>query len=88
MKKTFLQILQNLAVGVFVGISAFGILTYFFTGDEANAIPAGRSILLGVIAFGSMVLVVVLGGMIDREAARGAVGRNRKDKSDGPAGPG
>ena len=69
-RKTFLQVVQSLAIGLFVGISAFGILTYFFGGDEANPMPAKQSVLLGLAAFGIMVLIVILGGMIDRETAK------------------
>ena len=69
-RKTFLQVIQSLAIGLFVGISAFGILTYFFGPDEANPMPASKSVLLGLVAFGIMAIIVVLGGMIDREAGK------------------
>ncbi len=69
-RKTFLQIAQSLAIGLFVGISAFGILVYFFGTDEANPMPAIKSVLLGLVAFGSMAIIVILGGMIDRESAK------------------
>lgn|GEM_PF-1668025 len=79
MKKNFLKVLLNLAIGVFVGISAFGILTRFFGEEGADPLPASISILLGVIAFGCMGIIVVLGGMIDREEGKKA---KKKDTSD------
>lgn len=87
-RKTVLKVFQSLAIGVFVGISAFGILTYFFGGDEANPLPARQSILLGLSAFLVMVVIVVLGGMIDREEARDADRRKKGDQKDGSSGSG
>ena len=85
MKKTLLQVFQNLAIGVFVGVSAYGILVLFF---EGAPLPARKSILLGLIAFASMVLIVVLGGMVDREAAKKTGTPGKRDGSDGTSDPG
>lgn len=86
MRKTVLQVAQNIAIGAFVGLSAYGILTYVFGGDEASPMPPSRSILLGLIAFGCMALIVVLGGLIDRESARGS-GKGKKTEENGGPGP-
>jgi len=85
-RKTWLQIIQSLAIGVFVGLSAFGILTYLFGGDEANPLTAQKSILLGLIAFGTMALIVILGGMIDKEAAKDGDPGKKAEKQDGSSG--
>lgn len=79
MKKNLLKVLLNLAIGVFVGISAFGILTRFFGEEGAVPLPASTSILLGIIAFGCMGVIVVLGGVIDREEGKKA---RKKDLPD------
>ena len=81
MKKNLLKVLLNLAIGVFVGISAFGILTRLFGGEGADPLPASTSIILGIIAFGCMAVIVVLGGMIDRE--EGKKSRNKDPSDDG-----
>ncbi|MBN2720576.1 MAG: YbaK/EbsC family protein [Proteobacteria bacterium] len=80
MKKNLFKVLLNLAIGVFVGISAFGILTRFFGEEGAAPLSASTSILLGVIAFGCMGIIVVLGGVIDREEGKKA---RKKDMPDG-----
>jgi len=86
-RKTVLQIFQSLVIGAFVGISAYGILILVFADEVQNSMPAWKSILLGLTAFGCMAIIVILGGMIDKaEAVNGKRGKkveNETDSADG-----
>ena len=68
-KRYLLEIIHNLAIGAFVGISAYGIMILFFADEVQNPMPVWKSVLLGVSAFVCMAIIVVLGGMIDKDAA-------------------
>jgi len=68
MKRIFLQVIQNLAFSVFVGISVYGIIIYF-GGEIQKRIPAGTSLLLGFTAVLCIVVIVVVGGLIDKQAS-------------------
>jgi hypothetical protein len=68
-RRGILQVIQNLAIGVFVGISAYGVLILFFADEIQTPMSPLKSVLLGVTGVGCMVVIVVLGGMIDRDTA-------------------
>jgi amino acid transporter len=68
MKRLILQVLQNLAFGVFVGIAVYGIVIYY-GGEVQKRIPAKTSLLLGITAVLCVVVIVFVGGLIDKQAA-------------------
>ena len=63
----FLLAVQNLAFSVFVGIAVYGIILYY-GGELKERIPAGLSLFLGFTAVISVVVIVLVGGLIDKEA--------------------
>ncbi len=69
-RKYLLEVIHNLAIGAFVGISAYGIMILFFADEVQNPMPVWKSVLLGLSAFLCMAIIVILGGMIDKNAAR------------------
>lgn len=68
MKRLILQILQNLAFSVFVGIAVYGIIIYY-GGEMHKPIPAKVSLLLGFTAVLCVFVIVLVGGLIDKDAA-------------------
>jgi len=71
MKRSFYQFIQHLAASVFIGLSAYGII--IFMGGEVNVrLPLWTSLSLGLIGIVCCVVVVFMGGIIDRMAAEHA----------------
>ncbi len=71
MKKSFYQFIQHLAASVFTGVSAYGII--IFMGGKVNVrLPLWTSLSLGLIAIVCCVVVVFMGGIVDRMAAERA----------------
>jgi len=67
MKRGLLQFLQHLAASVFIGIAVYGAIIYW-GGETQKKIPAAESLLLGLGAILCIVLVVGIGGLLDRIA--------------------
>jgi hypothetical protein len=68
MKRLILQLLQTLAYSVFVGIAVYGIIIYY-GGEIQKRIPAKTSLLLGFTAVVCVVVIVFVGGLIDKQAS-------------------
>jgi formate/nitrite transporter FocA (FNT family) len=65
LKKTLYQFIQHLAAGTFIGISVYGIIIYM--GGKINEkVPAATSLLLGLGAVMCIIIIVVMGGVLDR----------------------
>lgn len=76
MKKTIYQFVQHLAGATFVGLSVYGIIIYM--GGEINdKLPAATSLLLGLGAVTCVVIIVVMGGVLDRIMEQEEKGDNR-----------
>ena len=69
MKRRLLQFVQHLAASVFIGISVYGVIIYY-GGEIQKKIPVTESLLLGFGAVVCIVVLVVVGGIDDRIAAR------------------
>jgi hypothetical protein len=67
-KHLILQLIQRLAIAVFIGISVYGIFIYY-GGEIQKRIPGKTALLLGFTAVLCVVVIVVLGGIIDRQAS-------------------
>jgi formate hydrogenlyase subunit 3/multisubunit Na+/H+ antiporter MnhD subunit len=68
-KRGLLQLVWSLAASVFIGVSVYGVITYW--GGEINQkVPAGKSLLLGLLAVICIVVIVYIGGLQDRIAHR------------------
>ncbi len=75
LKKTIYQFVQYLAASTFIGISVYGIISSDFfvvyMGWDANEkVPVATSLLLGLGAVTCIVVIVVLGGVLDRIMAQ------------------
>jgi hypothetical protein len=68
MKKVFLEFIQILAFSIFIGIAVYGAIIYW--GGETNEkIPASSSLLLGLGAVICIIVIVIIGGFLDRMAS-------------------
>jgi len=67
MKKGLLQFLQHLAASVFIGIAVYGAILYW-GGETQKKIPVTESLLLGLGAIICIIVVVAIGGLLDRIA--------------------
>ena len=68
-KRGLLLFIQNLAAAVFIGISVYGVVIYW-GGEIDQKIPAGQSLLLGLLAVICVGVIVYVGGLQDRIAHR------------------
>lgn len=68
MKKLILLLIQGLAVSVFIAISVYGIFIYL-GGEKQLQIPAWKSLGMGFTALACIVVIVVLGGIIDKQVS-------------------
>ncbi|MDF1534876.1 MAG: hypothetical protein P1S46_00050 [bacterium] len=69
LKRGSLQFLQNLAASVFIGIAVYGAIIYW--GGETNQkVPMWESLSLGALAVICVWVLVYIGGVQDRMAAR------------------
>lgn len=76
MKKNIYQFVQHLAAATFIGLSVYGIIIYM--GGKINEqLPAATSLLLGLGAVTCIVIIVVMGGVIDRMMEQEEKGDNR-----------
>lgn len=66
--RLILQVIQGLAVSVFIAISVYGIFL-FLGGEKQMQIPAWKSLSMGFTALFCIVVIVVLGGLIDKQAS-------------------
>lgn len=67
MKKGIYEFIQILAFSVFVGIAVYGAIIYW--GGETNEKISGTSsLLLGLGAVICIIVIVVVGGILDRMA--------------------
>ena len=66
--RLILQVIQGLAVSVFIAISVYGIFL-FLGGEKQMQIPAWKSLPMGFTALVCIVVIVVLGGLIDKQAS-------------------
>jgi uncharacterized membrane protein len=64
-KRGLLQIAWSLAASVFIGISVYGAIMYW-GGETSQKIPAGQSLLLGLLAVICVGVIVYVGGLQDR----------------------
>ena len=69
MKRHIYQFIQYLAASIFIGLSVYGLIT-FMGGEVHSKIPFRDSLLLGLGAVACIVVVVVMGGILDRIVAR------------------
>lgn len=67
MKKGLIQIIHHLAISVFVGISIYGVILYW-GGETQEKISHTKSLLLGTGAIVCILVVVAVGGLLDRMA--------------------
>ena len=67
MKKGLLEFLQILAFSAFVGIAIYGAIIYW-GGEIQKKIPDSSSLFLGLGAVICIVVIVVIGGVLDRIA--------------------
>lgn len=65
--RVLITLLQTVAYAVFIGIASYGIFTYW-GGETHQAVPAVKSVLLGVLAVVCVGVVVFTGGMQDKLA--------------------
>jgi len=71
------QFIQTLAAATFIGISVYGIIIYM--GGKVNEeIPAATSLLLGLGAVTCTVIIVVMGGVLDRIMEQEGKGDNQQ----------
>ncbi len=68
MKKRVLEFIQMLAVSIFVGVALYGVLIYW-GGEVSEKLPPLTSVLLGISAVVCVVVIVYLGGVLDKMAA-------------------
>ena len=68
MKKRVLEFIQMLAVSIFVGVALYGVLIYW-GGEVSEKLPPLISVLLGFSAVVCVVVIVYLGGVLDKMAA-------------------
>ena len=69
MKRAIYQFIQLLAASTFIGISVYGIMVYM--GGSVNVkIPVATSLLLGLGAATCIVIIVFMGGVLDRIMAQ------------------
>lgn len=68
MKKGLLEFLQILAFSVFIGIAVYGAIIYW-GGEIQERIPVSSSLLLGLGAVICVIVIVVIGGVLDKMAA-------------------
>lgn len=64
-KKWLLEFIQALAFSLFVGIAAYGAIIYW-GGEIKERIPVVSSLLLGFGAVVCIVVIVIIGGVLDR----------------------
>ncbi len=76
MKKTIYQFVQHLAAAIFAGLSVYGIIIYM-GGKTNETLPAATSLLLGLGAVTCIVIIVVMGGVLDRIMEQEEKGDNR-----------
>ncbi len=68
MKKVLLEFIQILAFSIFIGIAVYGAIIYW--GGETNEkIPPLTSLLLGLGAVICIIVIVIIGGFLDRVAS-------------------
>lgn len=68
MKRGLIQFVQHLAASVFIGIGVYGAIIYW-GGETQQKIPVAESLLLGLAAVVCIVVVVAIGGLLDKMAA-------------------
>jgi hypothetical protein len=68
-KRGLIVFAQNLAASVFIGVSVYGVIIYW-GGETSQKMPAGQSLLLGLLAVICVGVIVYLGGLQDRIAHR------------------
>jgi hypothetical protein len=68
-KRGLIVFAQNLAASVFIGVSVYGVIIYW-GGETSQKMPAGQSLLLGLLAVICVGVIVYLGGLQDRIAYR------------------
>ena len=68
-KRGLLMFLQAIALGIFVGVAVNGIMTYW-GGETIDKLPAGQSLLLGLLAVVCVGVIIYIGGIQDRIAQR------------------
>ena len=66
-KRGLLVFVQNLAASVFIGVSVYGVVIYW-GGETDQKLPAGKSLLLGLLAVICVGVFVHIGGLQDRIA--------------------
>jgi len=69
LKKTIYQLIQMIAASIFIGISVYGIMI-FWGGVINEKIPAATSLLLGLGAVVCIIIIVFMGGVLDRIMAQ------------------
>ena len=75
MKKGLLEFIQILAFSIFIGIAVYGAIIYW-GGETQEKIPVSSSLLLGLGAVICIVVIVVIGGVLDRIASVEEAGDN------------
>ena len=65
--KWFLEFVQVLAFSMFIGIAAYGAIIYW-GGETKEKIPMLSSLFLGFGAVVCIVVIVLIGGLLDRIA--------------------
>lgn len=66
-KRGLLQFTWTIAASVFIGIAVYGVIMYW-GGETSQKIPAGQSLLLGLLAVICVGVFVYIGGLQDRIA--------------------
>jgi hypothetical protein len=69
LKRAIYQFVQYLAASTFIGISVYGIIVYM-GGNVNEKVPVATSLLLGLGAVVCIVIIVVMGGVLDRIMAQ------------------
>ncbi len=69
LKRHIYQFIQYLAASVFIGLSVYGLII-FMGGEIHTRLPFWTSLLLGLGAIVCIVIVVIMGGILDRIMAR------------------
>lgn len=68
MKKGFLEFIQILAFSIFIGIAVYGAIIYW-GGETQEKIPVASSLLLGLGAVICVLVIVIIGGVLDKISA-------------------
>jgi 4-hydroxybenzoate polyprenyltransferase len=68
-RRGILQFIQNLAMSVFIGIAVYGVII-FYGGEVQKKLPPWKSLLLGSAAVVCIAVIVIIGGLIDKQVSR------------------